>query len=59
MLSKRLEELSRDPNDPDGIAELAVTALGTGGKFYICWKTPLGQYRQGEPLLGILVFTSR
>ncbi|ETS84887.1 hypothetical protein PFICI_02912 [Pestalotiopsis fici W106-1] len=46
MLSKRLEELSQNPDDPNGIAELSVTALGPRGSFYICWKTPSGQYRQ-------------
>lgn len=38
--------MSKDPNDPDGIAELSVTALGPRGSFYICWKTPSGQYKQ-------------
>lgn len=47
MLSTRLQELSRDPSDPDGIAELVVTALGSQGSFYICWKTPSGEFRQG------------
>ncbi|KAH6651757.1 hypothetical protein BKA67DRAFT_571839 [Truncatella angustata] len=47
MLSQRLEELSRDPSDPNGIAELVVTALGTAGSYYICWKTRSGQYKQG------------
>ena len=47
MLSKRLEELSRDPSNPDSIVELAVTALGPQGSFYICWKTRSGQYQQG------------
>ncbi|KAK8051798.1 hypothetical protein PG993_003183 [Apiospora rasikravindrae] len=46
MLSKRLEELSRDPSNPDSIVELAVTALGPQGSFYICWKTRSGQYQQ-------------
>ncbi|KAI0130064.1 hypothetical protein BJ170DRAFT_298673 [Xylariales sp. AK1849] len=46
MLSKRLEELSQDPGNPNGIAELVVTALGTQGSFYISWKTPSGRYEQ-------------
>ncbi|KAI1421342.1 hypothetical protein F5Y12DRAFT_790047 [Xylaria sp. FL1777] len=28
------------------VAELVVTALGTSGAHYICWKTNLGEYRQ-------------
>ncbi|KFA53713.1 hypothetical protein S40293_10743 [Stachybotrys chartarum IBT 40293] len=31
---------------PDGIAELVVTALGTNGRHYLCWKTRSGAYRQ-------------
>ncbi|ORY67733.1 uncharacterized protein BCR38DRAFT_428010 [Pseudomassariella vexata] len=46
MLSRRLEAISKDANNPDGIAELVVTALGSGGCFYICWKTHEGLYEQ-------------
>ncbi|KAM0816534.1 hypothetical protein AB5N19_02336 [Seiridium cardinale] len=46
MLSKRLEELSKDPDDRNSIAELVVTALGTQGSYYLCWKTKSGQYQQ-------------
>ncbi|KAH8661848.1 hypothetical protein BX600DRAFT_303437 [Xylariales sp. PMI_506] len=45
MLSRRLEELSQQ-DDHNSIAELVVTALGTRGSYYICWKTPVGRYKQ-------------
>ncbi|RYP59228.1 hypothetical protein DL769_008637 [Monosporascus sp. CRB-8-3] len=32
--------------ESEGIAELVVTAIGTGGRHYLCWKTPSGSYRQ-------------
>ncbi|KAH9890178.1 hypothetical protein F4778DRAFT_375445 [Xylariomycetidae sp. FL2044] len=46
MLANLLESLSSNAGGPDGISELVVTALGTNGRHYICWKTNAGAYRQ-------------
>ncbi|KAI0433021.1 hypothetical protein F5Y09DRAFT_300064 [Xylaria sp. FL1042] len=33
-------------DENEEVAELVVTALGTSGTHYMCWKTNLGEYRQ-------------
>ncbi|XXG95809.1 hypothetical protein Hte_002080 [Hypoxylon texense] len=46
MLADILRSLTDDNSDSGGIAQLVVTALGSGGRHYICWKTHAGEYRQ-------------
>ncbi|KAI0019195.1 hypothetical protein F4780DRAFT_793691 [Xylariomycetidae sp. FL0641] len=47
MLKDLLESMNNTGGDgSEGIAELVVTALGTDGRHYICWKTPSGEFRQ-------------
>ncbi|KAI1387883.1 uncharacterized protein F4822DRAFT_430633 [Hypoxylon trugodes] len=46
MLAEILHSLANDSNDSDGVAQLVVTALGSNGQHYICWKTHSGEYRQ-------------
>ncbi|KAI6081755.1 hypothetical protein F4821DRAFT_18454 [Hypoxylon rubiginosum] len=46
MLANILRSLTDDNSDSGGIAQLVVTALGSGGQHYICWKTHSGEYRQ-------------
>ncbi|KAI1099985.1 hypothetical protein F4804DRAFT_63659 [Jackrogersella minutella] len=46
MLADILHDLANDTGDADGVAQLVVTALGSCGQHYICWKTHSGEYRQ-------------
>ncbi|KAI5923484.1 hypothetical protein F4810DRAFT_669066 [Camillea tinctor] len=46
MFADLLHSINNDANDAEGIAELVVTALGTSGRHYICWKTHSGEYKQ-------------
>ncbi|KAI1769266.1 hypothetical protein GGR53DRAFT_152910 [Hypoxylon sp. FL1150] len=46
MLANILRSLADDDGDSGGIAQLVVTALGSGGQHYICWKNHAGEYRQ-------------
>ncbi|KAI1410451.1 hypothetical protein F5Y13DRAFT_167788 [Hypoxylon sp. FL1857] len=46
MLADILHSLANDTSDADGVAQLVVTALGSCGQHYICWKTHSGEYRQ-------------
>ncbi|RYP06644.1 hypothetical protein DL764_003028 [Monosporascus ibericus] len=46
MLASLLQSVSDSSAESEGIAELVVTAIGTGGRHYLCWKTPGGSYRQ-------------
>ncbi|OTA89260.1 hypothetical protein M434DRAFT_110712 [Hypoxylon sp. CO27-5] len=46
MLADILHSLANDTSDSDGVAQLVVTALGSCGQHYICWKTHSGEYRQ-------------
>ncbi|KXJ88369.1 hypothetical protein Micbo1qcDRAFT_235746 [Microdochium bolleyi] len=46
MLADALKAISDDSSPTEGIAELVVTALGSGGQYYICWRTQLGAYKQ-------------
>ncbi|KAI1503414.1 hypothetical protein F5X99DRAFT_375165 [Biscogniauxia marginata] len=46
MFADLLYSISNDANDAEGISELVVTALGTSGRHYICWKTHSGEYKQ-------------
>ncbi|KAI2628476.1 hypothetical protein GGR54DRAFT_587325 [Hypoxylon sp. NC1633] len=46
MLANLLHSLANDAGDSDGVAQLVVTALGSSGQHYVCWKTRSGEYRQ-------------
>ncbi|KAI1208198.1 uncharacterized protein F4807DRAFT_156010 [Annulohypoxylon truncatum] len=46
MLADILQDLANDTSDSDGVEQLVVTALGSCGQHYICWKTHSGEYRQ-------------
>ncbi|KAI2462813.1 hypothetical protein F4781DRAFT_172239 [Annulohypoxylon bovei var. microspora] len=46
MLADILQDLANDTSDSDGVAQLVVTALGSCGQHYICWKTHSGEYKQ-------------
>ncbi|KAI1154277.1 hypothetical protein F4825DRAFT_191294 [Nemania diffusa] len=45
MLEDFFNSATNDHNNEEG-TELVVTALGTSGTHYICWKTGLGEYKQ-------------
>ncbi|KAH3904610.1 hypothetical protein HBI56_213950 [Parastagonospora nodorum] len=45
-LYTRLGEIPEDPNDPDSLAELLVCAFGAFERYYVCWKTQAGEYKQ-------------
>jgi hypothetical protein len=47
-LYSRLGEIPEDPNDPESLAELLVCAFGAFERYYVCWKTKGGEYRQGK-----------
>lgn len=47
-LYKRLGEIPEDPNDPESLADLLVCAFGAFERYYVCWKTRGGEYRQGK-----------
>ncbi|RYP63489.1 hypothetical protein DL771_009234 [Monosporascus sp. 5C6A] len=46
MLASLLQSISDGSAESEAIAELVVTAIGTGGRHYLCWKTASGSYRQ-------------
>ncbi|KAI8965355.1 hypothetical protein F5Y11DRAFT_361934 [Daldinia sp. FL1419] len=46
MVADILQSLANNADDSDGVAQLVVTALGSSGQHYICWKTHSGEYRQ-------------
>jgi hypothetical protein len=47
-LYTRLGEIPEDPKDPESLAELLVYAFSAFERYYVCWKTQGGEYRQGE-----------
>lgn len=46
MLTEFFNSMTNEIDDDEQAAELVVTALGTSGTHYICWKTNSGEYRQ-------------
>jgi hypothetical protein len=50
-LYTRLGEIPEDPNDPNSLAELLVCAFGAFERYYVCWKTQAGEYKQGKSKL--------
>ncbi|KAL6158573.1 hypothetical protein ACJBU6_02683 [Exserohilum turcicum] len=47
-LYKRLGEIPEDPNDPDSLDDLVVCAFGAFERYYLCWKTRAGEYKQDD-----------
>lgn len=45
-LYTRLGEIPDDPEDPESLDDLLVCAFGAFERFYVCWKTRGGDYRQ-------------
>ncbi|KAL1801445.1 hypothetical protein ACET3X_001787 [Alternaria dauci] len=45
-LYKRLGEIPEDPNDPDSLEDLIVCAFGAFERYYVCWKTKGGEFKQ-------------
>lgn len=50
-LYKRLGEIPEDPNDPESLDDLIVCAFGAFERYYVCWKTKGGEFRQGAHTL--------
>ncbi|KAI0865856.1 hypothetical protein F4860DRAFT_267792 [Xylaria cubensis] len=46
MLKDFLNSTTNGVDNDEDIAELVVTALGTSGTHYMCWKTNSGEYKQ-------------
>jgi hypothetical protein len=46
-LYARLGEIPEDPNDPESLDDLIVCAFGAFERYYLCWKTKGGEYKQG------------
>jgi len=46
-LYKRLGEIPEDPDDPDSLDDLIVCAFGAFERYYVCWKTKGGEFKQG------------
>jgi hypothetical protein len=47
-LYERLGEIPQDPDDPESLEDLVVCAFGAFERYYVCWKTRGGDFRQGE-----------
>ncbi|KAF2853190.1 hypothetical protein T440DRAFT_506045 [Plenodomus tracheiphilus IPT5] len=45
-LYQRLAEIPEDPEDPESLDDLIVCAFGAFERYYVCWKTKGGDYRQ-------------
>lgn len=46
-LYERLGQISNDPDDPESLEDVIVCAFGAFERYYVCWKTMGGAYRQG------------
>jgi hypothetical protein len=46
-LYERLGEIPQDPDDPESLEDLVVCAFGAFERYYVCWKTRGGDFRQG------------
>jgi hypothetical protein len=47
-LYARLGEIPEDPNNPESLDDLIVCAFGAFERYYLCWKTKGGEFRQGK-----------
>ena len=48
-LYARLAEIPEDPSNLESLDDLIVCAFGAFERYYLCWKTKGGEFRQGEP----------
>lgn len=46
-LYKRPGGIPEDTDDPESLDDLIVCAFGAFERYYLCWKTKGGKYRQG------------
>jgi hypothetical protein len=46
-LYQRLGKIPQDPEDPESLEDLIVCAFGAFERYYVCWKTRGGEFRQG------------
>jgi hypothetical protein len=58
-LYERLGQISNDPDDLESLEDVIVCAFGAFERYYVCWKTIGGAYRQGTltsliPFLNLL-----
>jgi hypothetical protein len=56
-LYKRLGEIPEDPNNPESLDDLVVCAFGAFERYYVCWKTKGGEYKQGKHTASALYYT--
>ncbi|RAR16491.1 hypothetical protein DDE83_000056 [Stemphylium lycopersici] len=47
-LYKRLGEIPEDPDDPESLDDLVICAFGAFERYYLCWKTKGGEYKQDD-----------
>lgn len=47
-LYERLDQIPNDPEDPESLEDVIVCAFGAFERYYVCWKTRGGDYRQGR-----------
>ncbi|KAF3006877.1 hypothetical protein E8E13_010938 [Curvularia kusanoi] len=45
-LYARLGEIPEDPDNPDSLDDLIVCAFGAFERYYLCWRTKGGEYKQ-------------
>ncbi|KAF2020680.1 hypothetical protein BU24DRAFT_6490 [Aaosphaeria arxii CBS 175.79] len=45
-LYERLGQIPQDPSDPESLEDLIVCAFGAFERYYVCWKTRGGEFRQ-------------
>ncbi|KAJ4359639.1 uncharacterized protein N0V89_000194 [Didymosphaeria variabile] len=45
-LYERLAQIPDDPEDPESLEDVIVCAFGAFERYYVCWKTRGGAYRQ-------------
>ena len=46
-LYERLGQIPTDSDDPESLEDVVVCAFGAFERYYVCWKTRGGAYRQG------------
>lgn len=54
-LYERLGQIPQDPEDPESLEDLVVCAFGAFERYYVCWKTRGGDYRQGKLVCGSIL----
>lgn len=46
-LYERLGQIPQDPADSESLEDVLVCAFGAFERYYLCWKTRGGEYKQG------------